>query len=346
MRYSDPKNKSEELLRLALPHIARHGCGCQPPSYALWYEYVAGTNAPLKQALDARIAQQRVLTAEETEALYATHIAARDAQVLESLQEQVTRALDGVGQLTTSASTEAKDYGRSLQEYGNKLAPDLNLDALREIVGALAAKTQRMQQSNEQLAEKLDASQREFLDLKGQLASVQHEALVDPLTGLKNRRGFQRFVDQILASVPDGLVGASLLMADIDHFKAVNDTHGHVVGDKVLQIVAQLVRAGVKESDLPARFGGEEFAILLPGMPESDAMALAEQMRQAVARCRIRRTDRNEAIGSVTISFGVTAYRAGETLEDWISRADKALYQSKQRGRNCVTLADAMPVTA
>jgi hypothetical protein len=92
MRYSDPKDKSEELLRLAPPHIAQHGCGCQPPSYALWYEYVAGTNLPLKQALDARIAQRHALTAEETNTLYTTHIAARDA--LSCKPEAVHEALD------------------------------------------------------------------------------------------------------------------------------------------------------------------------------------------------------------------------------------------------------------
>ena len=267
-------------------------------------------------------------------------------QLLEALQAQLLGALDGVGKLTSTANPNARDFGQSLQTYGDRLAPNLDIDALRGIVGALGAETHRMQQSNELLTEELAASQREFMDLKEQLETVQNEALLDPLTGLQNRRGFQRFVDQLVAGASGGLAGAWLLMADIDHFKKVNDTHGHIFGDKVLQAVAQVLREGVKGRHLPIRFGGEEFAIVMPNTSESSALALAEHIRQSIARCRILRAGRSEAVGSVTISLGVTAYRPGETLENWISRADQALYQSKGRGRNCVTLANTQPASA
>jgi diguanylate cyclase len=178
------------------------------------------------------------------------------------------------------------------------------------------------------------------------MATVQNEALLDPLTRLSNRRGFQRRIDEMLAAGADGLAGSSLLMADIDHFKQVNDTHGHLLGDRVLQTVAEVIRGSVKGRDVAARFGGEEFAILLPDTPLRGALVLAEQIRQTVAHGRIRRIDRDETVGGVTISLGVANYRPGETLEQWLERADRALYQSKQRGRNCVTAAAAGLATA
>ena len=342
MRYTQTKAESEELLRVLLPSIARFGSGCQPSSYALWYEYAAGTNLPLRQELDARMAANRPLSEEETAALYARHVAPRDIQVLEALQAQLHDAVDGVSTLAVNAHVEAKDYGRTLEAFGGQLAPNLGIETLRRIVGALAAETQRKQQSNELLTERLDASQRDFRDLMSQLHVVQNEAMQDPLTGLQNRRGFQRFVDQMAAESAEGLVGTSLLLADIDHFKRVNDQHGHLIGDKVLQLVAQLLQAMVKGSDLAVRFGGEEFAIVLPHTAAAGAMTVAEQIRKAVAKSRIRRGEQ-AVVCDITISLGVCTYREGESVSDWIARCDLALYQSKRLGRNRVTLADHPP---
>jgi diguanylate cyclase len=339
MRYREDKETSGEILRRILPEITRHGSGFQPPSYAIWYEYVSNCNPPLKQALDARLKDDAVLSSEETHSLYATYVAGRDAKALEEFSTQLQRTLEEFRGLAANAGSDAQHFGQSLQEFDKKLTTPLDVDGLRGIVAALASETRRMQASNRALSNSLEASQREFLDLKSQLTTVQNEALLDPLTGLNNRRGFQRHIDEVLALRPEGLTGCALLMVDIDHFKRVNDTHGHLLGDKVLQTVAQVLLTGVKGRDVAARLGGEEFAVLLPDTPTSGAVVLAEQIRRKVAQGRIRRTDRDDLVGSVTISLGVAAYQPGETLEEWIDRADQALYQSKQRGRNCVTLA-------
>ncbi|MGE5338163.1 MAG: GGDEF domain-containing protein [Gemmatimonadota bacterium] len=342
----ESKETSAEILRLVLPQIARHGGGFEPPSYAVWYEYVSGANPPLKQALEARLAREQPLTAEEVQALYTTFVAPRQAEAVERVQAQLQRTLDEFGRLAQTAGTDAAKYSDSLQSYGDKLTPNMDAEALRGIVVALTAETARMQQSNAQLAEKLEANQRDVDELKSQLVSMKNESLLDPLTGLKNRRGFQKAVDEALAERPQGFAGCTLLMADIDHFKKVNDTHGHLLGDKVLQTVAHVLRSSVKGRDVAARFGGEEFAVLLPDTPVGGAASLAEQIRRTVAQGRIRRSDRSEAIGGVTISLGVAAYRERETLEQWIDRADQALYQSKQAGRDRVTVAAGDPAPA
>ena len=140
--------------------------------------------------------------------------------------------------------------------------------------------------------------------------------------------------------------GHCLLLGDIDHFKSVNDTYGHLLGDKVIKFVAKVFKDGTKGQDLAARFGGEEFAVLLPDTPLSGATAVAENLRKAVEAGRLRRTDTGEAVRQVTISIGATILLPGEPAGATISRADAALYRAKQGGRNRVEVGELDPLPA
>jgi diguanylate cyclase len=211
----------------------------------------------------------------------------------------------------------------------------------------MLADTQKMQSVTQHLSAKLQARTDEVNSLTESLRRAQSEALLDSLTGLKNRRGLERAVEDLLRE-PPGLVGSALLLADIDHFKVVNDTYGHVLGDKVIRAVAHVLRSMIKGRDVAARLGGEEFAVLLPQTSLTGAAALAEQIRGTVAQGRIFRPDGSESIGQVTLSVGVAIARPGDTLETLLERADGAMYAAKRAGRNRVSLAGdtAASVTA
>jgi len=340
MRYLQTKTESNELLRIALPQMARWGSGCQPPSYTLWYEYVAGSNEELKTALNERMRDTTPLTLDETHRFYARFIADRDFAATGDLQSELERTLGQLGQLASHAGEDAHQYGQSLQACGDQLGDHLDVESVRGVIKALAAETRRMQESNAKLRSELETKGGELREISSKLDSVRSEAMLDPLTGLINRRGFQHAIDQALTKGPTGLSGWSLLMVDIDHFKKVNDTHGHLLGDKVLQAVARVLKSCIKGRDLAVRLGGEEFAIVLPETTPTGALSLAENIRQTVSRGTIKRND-GGVIGNVTISIGVAAYRVTESLEHWIERADQALYASKGSGRNRVTLANA-----
>ncbi|ADX47463.1 diguanylate cyclase [Paracidovorax avenae ATCC 19860] len=166
---------------------------------------------------------------------------------------------------------------------------------------------------------------------------LEDQAATDPLTGLSNRRRLASLAQERIAQARQAGQPTAVVIADIDHFKRINDTHGHEAGDRVLVHVAELLARSSRARDLLARWGGEEFLVVMPTCALADAQALAERMRAAVAD----RPARHGALAiPASLSLGVAQLRSGESLEAAIARADGALYASKHAGRNRVTTAD------
>jgi diguanylate cyclase len=346
MRYLENKERSTEILRLALPLMARQLAAYHPLSYALWYEHCAGINPDLSRVLDVRLTSANALTEADVWRLYAQHIAARDMEAFERLQLQLRDLLEDTARSASEAGDRAAEFRESLEDHARTLSSAQDPARLQDVVNSMLAGTRRMEEVTSDLSAKLAASTREVNALTEHLQRAQSEALLDSLTGLKNRRGLERAVEDLLRE-PPGLLGSALLLADIDHFKGVNDTYGHVLGDKVIRAVAHVLRSSIKGRDVAARLGGEEFAILLPQTSVTGAAALAEQIRGTVAQGRICRPDGNESIGQVTLSVGVAAARSGDTLESLLERADAAMYSAKRAGRNQVSVAsDTAPDSA
>ncbi len=135
----------------------------------------------------------------------------------------------------------------------------------------------------------------------------------------------------------------SLLILDIDHFKKFNDTYGHQLGDQVLRLVARTLTDSLKGRDTPARFGGEEFVIILPQTRLGNAVTVTEQLRRTMMRHKVVRKNTGDEYGVITISIGASCYRAGEPLTDLVRRADAALYHAEHTGRNRVVSEDDVP---
>ncbi len=171
------------------------------------------------------------------------------------------------------------------------------------------------------------------------LKLLQARAFEDPLTGLKNRRFLDQYLQEQLAVAQRYEKPLSLLMADIDLFKRVNDEYGHDVGDLVLRELAATIRATARSSDLVARYGGEEFVLVLPDTDTQDAIALAERFREAIASMQVIHGDYGEAL-NITISIGAASFpNDGNTMDSLYKLADSALYLAKNRGRNQVRSA-------
>ena len=169
---------------------------------------------------------------------------------------------------------------------------------------------------------------------------MQH-ATLDALTGLNNRHQFEIRLKQEYAGAKRQNKPLCAMMLDIDFFKSINDTYGHATGDKVLKTVANVIKDKLREYDIPSRYGGEEFCILLPQTNIEEASIVAERLRSAVEtkaiETFIEKDDSNKNI-SVTISIGLSQLKETDMAEDLYKRADKALYEAKKTGRNKVVV--------
>jgi diguanylate cyclase (GGDEF)-like protein len=173
-----------------------------------------------------------------------------------------------------------------------------------------------------------------LLSMSKERSELRHKiaALVDPLTGLANRRSFMLDAEAAIARRASRSEPFAVLLADLDHFKKINDAFGHAVGDRVLTIFADVLERSVGPADLVGRIGGEEFALLLPGKIEAEAAGIAERMRVAFADAALEFD--GHAV-CATVSFGVAASGVGD-LAGLLGRADRALYAAKERGRDRV----------
>ena len=339
MAEEDTTERSAELLRLALPLISKHGDGFQPMSYALWYEYVAGGNAALRQELDATVRSGNRLDSAVTFDLYNKHLIDKAELAVRRARTGLLDVLDKMQTSVSDANSNTAAFNTQLEDFSQMVAQADSVDSVRAQVGEVLAGARRMGDSLGQLQGEFETSQSEVVKLSEELRRMRQEVLTDPLTGLVNRRGFDGAIAGLTGQASKEGTELTLLMIDIDHFKKVNDTYGHLFGDQVIRGVAQAMKACVKGQDTAARYGGEEFVVLLPQTGVKGGYAAAENIRGTVERSKIRRANSNEAVGNITVSVGVAQFRPGESVDSLIQRADAALYDAKNNGRNRVSTA-------
>ena len=162
---------------------------------------------------------------------------------------------------------------------------------------------------------------------------LQYLATVDPLTGMNNRRSFMSFIESEFKNSKSGKGVFSMLMIDVDRFKIINDTYGHIVGDIALSEVAYLIRSSVRETDYCARYGGEEFSVVLPNTNESNALVVADKIRMNIEKHFF--DIGTEIKLQITVSIGISTYNPKcINVDSLLKKADIALYRSKENGRN------------
>jgi len=309
-----------------------------PQNYGLWYSYVEGDNPELRQKVDAAIKANGRLTEFDANQIFQDYIANKEtgADVYEETGEKMAQACSGLMTMLDSHIDLNDGFTDSLAGANEKLKAKPSPESLKAVVSTLLHENKKMQHYANKLSVKLDKSKKQLNELSDDLARVKENNLTDPLTGVGNRRRFDLALNKIIDEAQQKGTEFCLVIADLDHFKRVNDNFGHLVGDAILKVFAKVMKKNVKGQDIVARYGGEEFAVILPNTGISGAIQVAELIRKDIESQDLQVTKNGQAIGTVTASFGVSQFRKGDTVNSLITRADDNLYGAKNNGRNRV----------
>jgi diguanylate cyclase len=293
--------------------------------------------------INETLARNGTLSEADIDQIFDTYLSpTRLTDRIDKVGSRVKDEIDQVMAMIDAALGSASTYTESLVDASEKLGNAKDREALRVIIESLVQGAKEMEHTNKKLEDRLMASKEEINQLQANLETVRNESLTDPLTSLANRKYFDAALDQAIADAVKSGEPLSLMMTDIDHFKTFNDTYGHLTGDQVLRLVAIALKQNVKGQDVAARYGGEEFVVLLPKTALMAAVTVADHIRRAVMGKELMRRSTGEALGRVTISLGVAAWRKGDTVGTLLERADACLYAAKRAGRNCVVAETAL----
>ncbi|WP_196258426.1 diguanylate cyclase [Pelagibacterium limicola] len=309
-----------------------------PMYFELFYTYATGSTPELNKRINAALAETGALSLSEAPLLCEEFLKISDMDAkLRHMSSVMSRKITDVNQAIEFAMVSANSYSGSLQQASGDLENGgIDEEALKLLSSRLLKETRRMQDMNRKLEAELENTKDDISVLQRDLDEVRKESMLDPLTKIANRKAFdEQLIEEMNASLQSGKP-LSLLVFDIDHFKAFNDTFGHLTGDQVLRLVAQVLKANIRGRDLPARFGGEEFVAILPETDLAGGMNVGETIRAAVQSKELLKRSTNEKLGRITLSVGVAVLRSDDTVATLIERADRCLYAAKGNGRNRV----------
>lgn len=314
-----------------------HDLDLTPLNFGLAYDYITGNDLQIEKAVRAILSDRGKLTNGAAENIIAQQrVEEISPDGLASMLEKVEASVEILTAIADQSTISAKDYGAALQREASELAEDATgSDAIAKLV----AMTRTMIEHTREVEGKLRDGQRQTRLLQKNLETARKAAEQDHLTGLPNRRAFEATLREETIIAQERSEALSVAFCDIDHFKNINDTHGHDAGDRVLKFVSGLLAKVSGDKCHVARHGGEEFVMLFRGMMVAEACKVVDDARQDMSERNLVDRKTGERMEQVTFSGGVADVFAYSEPREALKAADRALYLAKEHGRNRVYIA-------
>lgn len=336
---TNDSGRAAGFAREALAWLNERNVPPTPDNFKLAYAYVEGQNVELRRGFDALMAVGSKFDADTMSAQHQRYFptGADNNETVAEFSAKISTEVSSVLQLLAKASQDHSDYKETLSSASGELENNRLADGgIKSLVNKMIGATRAMEARTQELEGKLQTSSQEIAELRGRLEATQQDTIRDHLTGIPNRRAFDIELTSSIEATRESAEPLSLVMFDVDHFKQFNDTWGHQTGDQVLRLVANCIADNARHSDTTTRFGGEEFAVIMPATALADAVHWANQVCNIVRSKRLVKKSTGGKLGVVTISAGVVKHKPGETEAQVVRRADTCLYAAKHAGRDRV----------
>lgn len=327
---------ARQKLEAALEKMRQFHIPPTPENIMVWYHYEHEDIPQLNVEVDKVIARTGSFSAQLNSQLYQRYFAEMDRKKLELLQDAMRQLITHFSDHLKVLNDDLGGYEDALTQCADSLQGDINSEELAKLIQMLLRETLEAKEVSTCARKKIDSLNQEVSQLRASLQELERSALEDALTGIANRRAFDQIFKDQLALTGNSPSGCCLLLIDIDNFKRFNDKYGHQSGDKVLRFVATMLKKMTKGQDFVSRYGGEEFALILPATGYSGGMSLAKTLVVNIAGSRLTIDAQKKLVDFVTVSVGVSWSRKGDTTESLFRRADASLYHAKETGRNRV----------
>ncbi len=305
-------------------------------NYSVIYYFFSGENKFLFEKIESAIKQNN-LTAKLCEDLYKRFFEIGDKKELEEIYNKIKEIIIDTLEEIKKTNSNVIKRNSSIGEYITRLnSKNIPIEEISNILKEAISELINFRKDCSSFSESLTKGTNEIEKLKKKIEELQEKAEIDSLTGLFNRRTFDEKIEELVKNKENYPI--SLIYVDLDDFKKINDTYGHLIGDEVLKFVAKKLKNNAKNQDIVARIGGEEFVLLLPNTSLQNAARFADNLRKIISQKDLLIKGSHKKIGKITASFGVSQYIEGESIKEFIARADKALYSSKLKGKNQVSI--------
>lgn len=308
-----------------------------PNAYAVWFAYATNSSAGLAAEIDELLLGQDAISAYDIELLFQAYLAdEQNVFATHDISQALGNEIDEVLSVIGTSLKQNTSFSETLSTIEQGLPQASSPEELNELISGLIEENRRMNAMTQELNQGLTRSHHLIATLSDQLEEVRTQSLRDPLTSIPNRRAFDKTLEGAIEHAARSHEPLCVAMADLDHFKALNDRYGHQAGDVVLQNFARLISRSASEPRLVARYGGEEFAMIFPG---SDLMAAHNRLVNIKHMFSQMVHDAESSAGPlpvVTASFGVAKFQPGLSARDLLQKADASLYDAKAKGRNRV----------